>query len=211
MIQNKDLLLSPKKIFDNVKELLDNYRETLNIKDKHYYKTFLESIRNANFWNASCAADRICMHIYKNGKRAGEICGNKIFIIANNRLQEYLCSRHCRDYETKGRTYDKKHGKCNYIRKNKEECKHRCANGDKYCYMHKKFCEEEDLKKIFIKNLEKKRKKYKKLKKRKQNLYAQILTREYKKEIIKKYDIASCTSNGNADHNCVMYDRTGIT
>lgn len=193
MIPQGDLLLNPKKIYNKFKELIDIYRENIETKDKFYYKYLLEEFRKTIFWNIYVSSDKICMHVYKKGRNAGEICGAKIFIETNNRLQRYLCSRHCRDYETKQRYYDDIRIRCSYIRSNYEQCKHRCKDNNKFCYIHKtndKEDMEEDIlkdKKIFINKLKIKRKLYfklKKLKNKKQNLFLQNFK---EKEKVKNY------------------------
>lgn len=133
MIPNKDLFLNPKKTFNKLKELLDNYRKNIDTRDKFYYEYLLEDIRKTYFWNISCSSNKTCIHEYKHGKNKGEICGAKVFIKSNNRLQEYLCSRHCRDYTTKSRKYSINNIRCSYIRKNNKQCKHRCEKNNIYC------------------------------------------------------------------------------
>lgn len=149
MIPKHDFLVSPKKIYNTFKQLLDEYRENIETKDIFYYKYLLNEIERTNFWNISCSSSKICMHVYKNGKKAGHICGAKVFIKTNNKLQKYLCSRHCRDYITKGRNYTKYNKRCSFIRNNGNICKHKCEKDKNYCYIHK-----EEEKNIHIESLE---------------------------------------------------------
>lgn len=144
MIPKEDFLVNPKKLYNKFKELIDKYRENIETNDTFYYKYLLEDIRKTNFWNIYLSSNSICMHIHKNGKRAGEICGNKIFVKTDNKLQKYLCSRHCRDYIPKGRIYNENRKRCSFIRNNGNMCKHICKQNDKYCYIHKK--EEDNIK-----------------------------------------------------------------
>lgn len=142
MIPQNDLLLNPNNTYKKFKELIDIYRENIGTNDTFYYKYLLEEIRNTSFWNLYSMSYKCCTHVYKNGKKYGEVCGAKVFIETNDKLQKYLCSRHCRDYDTKKRIYNKDNIRCNYIRNNGEQCKHKCNKYKKYCYIHKK--EEEE-------------------------------------------------------------------
>lgn len=148
MIPKEDFLVNPKKLYNKLKELIDKYRENIETNDTFYYKYLLEEIRNTNFWNIYLSSNSICMHIHKNGKRAGEICGNKIFVKTDNKLQKYLCSRHCRDYIPKGRIYNENRKRCSFIRNNGNMCKHICKQNNNYCYIHKK--EEEHIESLEI-------------------------------------------------------------
>lgn len=138
----KDLLVSPKRLYNKFKSIIDEYRENIDTKDTYYYEYLLKQLRNTNFWNIYCSSEKICMHIYKNGNKAGEICGAKIFIKTENKLQKFLCSRHCRDYISKNRSYNRINKRCNHIRNNGEQCKHKCDQNKEYCYIHKKFYNE---------------------------------------------------------------------
>jgi hypothetical protein len=173
MIPKEDLLINPKNLYNKIKEIIDKYRDDLEIKDIFYYKYLLDEIKNTSFWNIHISSNRICMHVYKKGKREGDICGKKVFIKTENKLQKFLCSRHCRDYKSKNRVYDYLHKRCSYERKNGEICKHICKNNNKFCYIHKKEEHIELLefapiklnnsnieKKLYFKKLEKRRKKY---------------------------------------------------
>lgn len=169
MIPYNDLLVSPKKVYKKFKELIDNYRNNIETKDIFYYEYLLEDIRRTCFWNIYCSSNKICMHEYKNGKKAGQICGAKVFIKTENKLQKYLCSRHCRNYSTKNRVYNKDNVRCNYLRYNGEQCKHKCGKNRSYCYIHinKVNIEQSNIdsnnsniemeKEIFLKNLKKRR------------------------------------------------------
>lgn len=144
MIPKEDFLVNPKKLYNKFKELIEKYRENIETNDTFYYKYLLEDIKKTNFWNIYLSSNSICMHIHKNGKRTGEICGNKIFVKTDNKLQKYLCSRHCRDYIPKGRIYNENRKRCSFIRNNGNMCKHICKQNNNYCYIHKK--EEDNIK-----------------------------------------------------------------
>lgn len=137
MIPQKDLLISPKRLYNTLIKNIDDYRKNIETKDTYYYKMLLEKIKDINFWNIYSSSEHICMHVYKRGKNEGQICGAKVFISTDNKLQKFLCSRHCRDYEAKHRIYYKKHVRCKYIRKNGEQCRHKCGTNTVYCYIHK--------------------------------------------------------------------------
>lgn len=162
MIPPNDIIVTPLSIFNKFKELLDTYRENIETKDIFYYKNLLDQIRMDSFWNLYSLSHKVCMHIYKNGKKYGEICGAKIFINTENKMQKFLCSRHCRDYIQKSRNYTKDNTRCNFIRNNGSRCKHKCSKYLNYCYIHKISNEKsiEEYKKDFIEKLKKKRKLY---------------------------------------------------
>lgn len=174
MIPPNDILINPLNVFKKFKELIDKYREEIETKDTFYYKNLLEEIRNTSFWNLYSLSYNVCMHIYKNGKRQGQVCGAKIFINTDNKLQKYLCSRHCRDYISKNRVYTKDNIRCSYKRNNGNICKHKCEKNKNYCYIHKEKSEHIKLleiahpnfndsnmyKNFFLEKLEKKRKIY---------------------------------------------------
>jgi hypothetical protein len=176
---SQDLLVSPERLYNNFKIMIDEYRQNINTKDTYYYKYLLEQLRNTKFWNIYCSSEKVCMHIYKNGNKAGEICGSKVFIKTENKLQRFLCSRHCRDYNSKKRSYNSVNKRCNHMRNNGEQCRHKCNHNKEYCYIHKKLYNELiinandkndiNVKSNAIKNLEKRRnlynlKKYDKIK-----------------------------------------------
>lgn len=176
MIPKQDLLVCTKKVYNKIKELIDDYRNNIETNDNFYYTYLLEELKRINFWNIYCSSNKICMHIYKNGKKEGQICGAKVFIETDNKLQKFLCSRHCRNYATKSRNYTKDNKRCSFIRSNGNMCKHKCGKGKNYCYIHKE--EEEDKhiesleivegnlndfnmnRDLFLKKLEKRRKLY---------------------------------------------------
>lgn len=182
-ILDHDVLVNARRVYNKFVELIDEYGECTEfgkVNMKSYYAQVVKKMKETQFWNLYYLSDKICMHVYKNGKNAGEICGNKVFITTEDKLQKILCSRHCRNYKPKGRTYDSEHIRCNYIKKNEAKCKHKCGNGDNYCYIHKKLFKEEPInkfvennKEIFIKKLETKKLIYFKLKNKKRILYTQ--------------------------------------
>jgi hypothetical protein len=187
MIPQKDLLLNPNNIYTKFKELIDIYRDNIETKDIFYYKDLLNEIRKTSFWNLYCSSNTICIHVYKNGKNVGNICGAKIFINTENKIQKFLCSRHCRDYMKNSRKYTKDNIRCNFIRNNGNRCKHRCSKYLNYCYIHKISNEEpiEKYKKDFIEKLKKKRRKYF-LKKNAKN--SKFLENSNKLKIFDKYN-----------------------
>lgn len=163
MIPQQDLLISTKRFYKKIKEYIDNYRNNIETKDVHYYNLLLENINNIGFFNNYCSSEKVCMHIYNNGNKAGNICGAKVFIKTNNKFQKYLCSRHCRDYNTKCRKYNNRN-RCKYIRNNGSQCKHYSIKNQLFCYIHKA---EENIeyniemeKQCILNKLEKRRKKY---------------------------------------------------
>lgn len=163
MIPQQDLLISTKRFYKKIKEYIDEYRYNIETKDIHYYNLLLEKINNIGFLNIYCSSEKVCMHTYNNGKKAGKICGAKIFIKTNNRLQKFKCSRHCRDYNTNSRNYINRN-RCEYIRNNGIQCKHYSIKNKKFCYIHKyeeniKFNIEME-KQCILNKLEKRRKKY---------------------------------------------------
>lgn len=167
-----DIVISPKKVYRKVMEFMDTFKEEIKYGENNanrYYADVIKKMSGTYFWNVDCASDRVCMHTYSRGIKKGQICGNKIFITTDNRLQKFLCSRHCRDYVTKGRTYSDRHKRCNHIRANGEQCKHKCSSNATYCYIHvtKKAIHgpDEALYNDAINKLKKKRKLYFKLKK----------------------------------------------
>lgn len=137
MIPQQDLLISPARLYKKIKEYIDNYRNNIESNDIYYYNCLLEQIKDKGFWKIYSASEHICEHEYKRGNKQGQICGAKIFISTDNKLQKYLCSRHCRDYKSNHRIYYKNHVRCKYIRKNGEQCRHRCGADTVYCYIHK--------------------------------------------------------------------------
>lgn len=155
MIPYNDILVNPIKIYSNVKNIFDEYIENIennqNLKE-NYYKESLEKLRTNYFWFIS-SSTKICSHVYKNGKREGQICGAKVFIKTDNKLNKYLCSRHCRDYHIKSRKLKEYETYCNFIRNNGNQCKHKCNKYEKFCYIHKNLRNLDEIKKI--KKLEK--------------------------------------------------------
>lgn len=202
MIPNHDLFLNPRKIYKKIIEILKEDGEMIKCKGcdtTAWCANITERMKELNFWNLYCTSDRICMHIYRNGKRAGQICGNKVFITTDNKLQKFLCSRHCRDYIPKGRTYSGGYKRCSYIRTNGEQCKHKCSLRASYCYMHATNEAIDNSDRLIyneaINRLKRKRNLYYKLKKsrnRKQKLY----TQNFKEEKLKMYEDI-CRSNKN--------------
>lgn len=174
MIPQEDLLVSPTRLYKKLKEYLDKYRNDIETKDTFYYNCLLEQIRNTGFWNLYSASEHICEHVYRRGKKEGQICGAKFFIKTNDKLQKYLCSRHCRNYDTKPRKYTINNPRCNYERKNGEQCKHRSLSFKTYCYIHIKYKNENKnkeymnskinklryLRKLYYRNKYKKKRKY---------------------------------------------------
>lgn len=120
--------------------------------------------------------NKFCTYMYKRGKREGYFCMAKIEINS----KDWKCSRHCKDYETKSRSYTNR-DRCEYIRQNGIRCKHYSMKYMKYCYIHGDENKNKNIeKKLFLKKLEKKRKNYfLNKKKRKQNLYTQIFIDTY--------------------------------
>lgn len=175
----EDLLINPKRLYNKIIELIDKYRKNIETKDIFYYKYIVEELRNTSFWNLYIMSNNSCMHEYKNGKKEGQICGAKIFIKTDNKLQKYLCSRHCRDYETNIRKYSSNNIRCTYIRNNNKQCRHRCVKNKDLCYIHidKTKAEEELQKELYINRLKMKRflffKKIKNKRYKKQILYLQ--------------------------------------
>lgn len=133
-----DLTINPMNMYKKIKEIIDKYREDIETNDIFYYKELLNEIRNTSFWTIYGLSHNVCMHVYKKGNKQGTVCGAKIFIKCNNKKQKYLCSRHCRDYNSNNRLYTTLNARCTYIRSNKEQCKHRCSYKQSYCYVHNK-------------------------------------------------------------------------
>lgn len=126
-------------------------RESKNILDENH---FVDMSLNYSY----------CNHVYKNGKNKGMMCCAKIFIKPNHRKQKFLCSRHCRDYNTNSRIYSIDNPRCGYIRKNGNQCKHKCNKYVNFCYIHNKYENKEEknesYKKLFFRKLEKRRSLY---------------------------------------------------
>lgn len=178
-----------KKIFlsevdQKIINVLDNIFYNHSEKDRNKYNIYIKNIKEEikNIMDLNHFVDlsmnhNYCNYIYKNGKYEGMICCAKIFIKTNDRKQRYLCSRHCRDYNTKPRIYDEFHKRCSYKRNNGNICKHICEKNKIYCYIHKDKEKRENAKtlenshsnldnfniyekNLFLKKLEEKRKKY---------------------------------------------------
>lgn len=132
---------SNEKLLNILNNIFYNYNE----KDKNKYITYilfnmkkeLKELLDENHFLDLSMSYNYCNHIYKYGRREGELCGAKIFIKNNNKDQKYLCSRHCRNFEPKHRKYTDKTPRCSYIRNNGKQCKHRCSAYNKKCYIHK--------------------------------------------------------------------------
>lgn len=136
----------------------------------------LKTIFEGNNFLYSSMNNRYCIHIYKRGIREGTVCGAKIEIKANKDEHKYLCSRHCRSYESKSRNYIT-YKRCSYIRNNNELCKHICKDNNKYCYIHKKYVKEyndEYIKRKNIERLKNRRKLYFKMKRAKNSKNSKI-------------------------------------
>lgn len=216
----EDLRVNTSNLFKRVKDVINDYIADIGAKKECiYYEKLISTFRSKLFWDTYILSHNVCMHIYKNGSKAGTICGAKVFVKTDNKLQKYKCSRHCRDYGTKGRTYDETYIRCSYIRANEKQCKHRCNSNAKYCYIHAasevingSIIDIEKLNKSAyneaINKLKKKRNLYFKLKKlkknKKQNLSTQIFQREGQNNFIKikkkKYNIGVCTLCGCAEY-----------
>lgn len=116
-------------IFYNDKNKI-KYRDLITKRFNEELKDIYDSNHNIYlFMN-----NRYCVHRYKRGIREGHVCGAKIEINS----YDYLCSRHNRDYKTNNRVYTNNNIRCNYIRNNNQQCKHRCSEHNSYCYIHLK-------------------------------------------------------------------------
>lgn len=183
-----------KKFDERIINVLNNvFYKNENNKHIDYLKESmikeLKDIMNSNNFLYLSMNYNYCVHKYKRGSKDGHFCGAKIFINPNDDSQKYLCSRHCKNYCTKSRKYSDKTPRCDYIRINGEQCKHICKNNDKYCYIHKKICGEDNYEYIKQKNIEKI--------KYRRNLYLKI-----KKEKHKKYlDIPKFLKNSKSAKN----------
>lgn len=131
------------KLNDSVLNILENIFYKNEEKDKKNINYILKNIKIdlKNMLDENRFIDKninynYCNHIYKRGKHEGYMCCKKIFIKPNSDEQKYKCSRHCRNYNTKSRSYSKYNPRCSYIRKNNERCKHRCYKDNIYCYIH---------------------------------------------------------------------------
>lgn len=173
MIPQNDLLLNPYKLYKNIETILKEYKKNIDENEnfhKSYYEQALNELTTDFFWYKN-SSDNICTYKYGyNSKQFGKICGAKVFVKSNDNLNKYLCSRHCRNYKPKERILHDNETQCNYIRNNNLQCKHKCKNNKKYCYIHEKKVNVELLefatvkknnykieKKRFLKKLEKKR------------------------------------------------------
>lgn len=141
---NKMKRLLWKKLDWKIISILNNTFYNYNEKDKNKYINYIyNNIKNdynqivdSNYFVDKSMNKNYCVHIYKRGKREGQICGNKIFIESNDKMQQFLCSRHCRDYSSKPRNYSHEKPRCNHVRINGNQCKHNSLKYSKYCYIH---------------------------------------------------------------------------
>lgn len=140
---NKMKKLLWEKFDEKVLKILDNIFYNCSEEDKkkyikYIYKNMKEELKeimnNNNFIDLSMNYN-YCNHIYKRGANEGKICGAKIFI---NKSNNYLCSRHCRNYEPIQRKYNIKTPRCNHTRNNGKQCKHKSLKNNIYCYIHEK-------------------------------------------------------------------------
>lgn len=218
MIPDNDILINPTRLYRKIKEML---KVNIDDNNKINVKDFLQEFRNTKLWSLYFSSEHICEHIFKNGTKKGTICGTKIFITANNKLQKYLCSRHCRDYTPKSRVYNNINKRCIYIRSNGEKCKHKCNNGLTYCYIHKSNNNDtkvnnKNIKNLFIEKLNKRRLLYfknKRNKYKKQFLYSQIFneaeTKKNKKLIYEAYkNYKQCIKYINYNSSYSLFDIT---
>lgn len=166
-------------------KILDDIFYKLNEKNQKKYISYIYNNMKKDFYeilNENHFIDRsmnynFCNHIYKSGKYEGQICCAKIFIKPDEK-QKYLCSRHCRKYETKPRNYTKYNIRCKYVKNNGIQCKHKCAKNKLYCYVHNKFNENEN--KTYI-NYTQKEKAVNKLKLLRKIYYDNIYRKKNKK------------------------------
>lgn len=136
----KRLLLS--KVDEKTKNIID--RLFYNNENKNKYTDYIlkninqdiKDIMDNNHYLDLFVNYNYCNHIYKHGKREGMMCCAKIFIKPNDKKNKYLCSRHCRNYNSKPREYSINKPRCNYIKNNGKQCKHICSNFNRYCYIH---------------------------------------------------------------------------
>lgn len=187
-VPDYDIMMSPKKVYS---EIINFINICIEMKETEYsvrecYNNMIKKMNETCFWNLYCTSDKVCMHVYNRGSKKGQICGNKIFITTDNKMQTFLCSRHCRDYGPKSRLYTDEHERCNHIRNNNIRCKHKCEKNKKYCYIHKEqYIEElnkelaekeidENYKKVFIEKLKNRRIKHLKKISKKQKLLANL-------------------------------------
>lgn len=139
-IPQNDILMNPLIIYKNIEKIFKEYKQYIEENDnfkESFYKECLEKFRSNYFWFIN-SSEKICCHMYKNGKKEGQLCGAKVFIKTNNRLQKYLCSRHCRDYESKKRILKENEKYCDFVKENGNQCLHKCKNNEIHCYIHKK-------------------------------------------------------------------------
>lgn len=230
-----EVLMSSRKVHNGVMKFINRYKESMELGEinaENCYAEIIKEMKGAHFWNIYCTSNRVCMHIYKKGSKAGSICGAKIFISANVGLQKFKCSRHCRDYDAKNRVYNNVNTRCNYIRTNGLQCKHKCSQYTDYCYIHKDVNINADNKTIInvnnkiiinqsLKKLKKKKIHYFKSKYEKKKLCTQFFQREGQGNLIKinknkckkkkkcitvLYIPCECTR-----YTCMRYERIGIT
>lgn len=193
VLLNDYLPFNKKKLKNNLISILKN-RSLLDIYDEktkriientlNYYIKEIENKFSDNHFLNMNINDKFCMHIFKRGRREGEMCCAKIEI--NSR--EWLCSRHDRKYNPKHRNYSIERPRCNFIRENGEQCKHMSNKHICYCYIHRK----NDLD-IKLKNLEKLKKLRKSFFKNKYNKYKKIKS-ILKNNLLCKYN---CKYNKN--------------
>lgn len=171
-----------KKLDRKVLKILNDlfYKDENNKHIEYLRKTFINELKdtmNSDYFLYCSLNNNYCIHKYKRGKRDGKICGAKIFINPNDNSQIYLCSRHCKNYDTKPRKYSVENPRCKHIRNNENQCKHVCKNNEQYCYIHKKMYKGDNYEHIKQRNIEKikyRRKLYLKIKKEKYKKYLDI-------------------------------------
>lgn len=179
-----------KKIKENIKNVLNNNLFWYDINGKNIFNEkqknrIMKNIMKEFSYNMNgCIHNSIdynyCIHKYRNGKNTGKYCMAKVRIESNDNKNKFLCSRHCRNYNSNERNYSKRN-RCKHIRDNGIQCKHFSNNKTDYCYIHCKDEKEEENRFIFnskhilklnlLRNIYYKKLKYrkKKLKKEKQN------------------------------------------
>lgn len=224
MIETNNVIINQNilniKIQENIKNTLNNNLFWIDINGKNIFNEKQKNIITKNIikefsYNMnSCIYSSIdynyCIHKYKNGKNVGKYCMAKIRIKSNDNKNKYLCSRHCRNYESNERNYNKRE-RCKYIRNNGMQCKHFSNNKINYCYIHYKdeankfiFNSKHILKLNILRNIYYKKLKYrKKLKKENLNSNICIYKKNRKKIKLIKNDQNSFYKNNN--NNYISY------
>lgn len=130
IIPENDISISPKRLYNIIKKLLDNEMDYYDDNEKFtkllksVKKNMLDRLKKRYTWQTIVLSEKVCEHIYgENSNKFGQICGARIDIHVNSDNKKYRCSMHIDNkHIPKARNIDI-NKKCKSLKKNGDPCK----------------------------------------------------------------------------------------